>query len=129
MSDILFIEDEAWLADCYARWMEGVGYSVGHACSAQAAIDAIDNDIPKLIILDLFLPAANGMQVLHEIKSHSDMADIPVVACSSANFSEVADELKGYGVVVMLDKTTLTPSLLRAAVEEALGEAQNDPVH
>ena len=40
---------------------------------------------PDVILLDLRLPKADGLEVLHQLKSHPDHADIPVVILSTSN--------------------------------------------
>ena len=119
MADILFVEDEEWLADCYQRWVSPE-YSSRVVGSAQAAIYDVDDYLPKAIVLDMFLPVANGIQLLHELKSHPDLAGIPVILCSGANLSDLAEDLMGYGVARILDKTTLTRAKLREAVAEVV---------
>src|SRR5581483_6589210 len=38
-----------------------------------------DAPTPDLILLDLNIPKKNGKEILHDIKSHSDLKHIPVV--------------------------------------------------
>lgn len=125
MARILLVEDDSWMADCYRLWLSADDHAVSHAADAQAALDHIDDSRPDLIVLDLFLPTANGVQLLQTLQSHSDLADIPIILASSA-LPEAMPDLSAYGVRAVLDKTTLKPSQLRQAAHEALIHA---PVH
>ena len=116
---ILIIEDDLLLADCYERWLEAGDYVVRVVTDAQAALDALDNELPSAVLLDMLLHGANGMQVLHTLQSHADLARLPVVVCSNALPKQLPD-LTLYGVTVVLDKTVLTRQKLVAAVGEAL---------
>jgi CheY-like chemotaxis protein len=40
-------------------------------------------NVPDIILLDIQLPGMDGYEVLHEIRSNPDIADIPVVAVTS----------------------------------------------
>lgn len=116
---ILIVEDDLLLADCYQKWLATGGYVTQVATDAQAALDAIDLQLPSAILLDMLLHGANGMQLLHTLQSHADLAHIPVVVCSNALPRKVP-ELAHYGVKVVLDKTDLTREKLVTAVSRSL---------
>lgn len=117
---ILVVEDDTWLADCYTRWLTSAGYHVACYSDAQAALEAMDAQLPDLVLLDIMLHGANGLQFLHERQSYTDLARIPVIVCSSAMPNNVP---AAYGVREILDKTTLTPGQLRRAVARAVHHA------
>lgn len=118
MKRILVVEDDSWQAEYIARQLERAGYRVQVAAHALQAIEVIDQQLPDIIILDMFLPGANGVTLLHEIRSHADLAHIPVIVCSAEQVS--AKQLKPYGVVEVLDKTIMTNADLQAAVRRVL---------
>lgn len=119
MATILLIEDDILLADCYARWLVAGGHTLRYAGGAQAALDALDDALVDVIILDILLHGANGLQFLHILRSHADFAGIPVIVCSSA-LSTNAPDLKQYGVRAALDKPALNRRALCLAVAEVL---------
>jgi len=119
MATILLIEDDVLLADCYVRWLASAGHKIQHVPDAQSAINAADEHRPDLILLDMLLPGANGMQVLHILQSHADLATIPVVVCSNA-LPDPAPNLSAYGVKNVVNKTTLTRPVLCAAIAGAI---------
>lgn len=52
---------------------------------------------PDLILLDLNLPKRNGLEVLQQVKSHSDLKAIPVIMLtSSSSEKDVMDSYKLY---------------------------------
>lgn len=116
MTNVLIVEDDPWQAEHFARQLERAGYHADVAGNALQAIDLIDGRPPEVIILDMFLPGANGMTLLHEIRSHADLAGTPVIVCSTENIPH--DSLKPYGVVAVLDKTTMTNTDVVAAVRK-----------
>ncbi len=54
----------------------------------------IDDDLPKLILLDLKLPKVTGLEVLREIKADPRTRPVPVVVMTSSR--EQRDMLEGY---------------------------------
>lgn len=119
MARILLVEDDTWLADCYRTWLTAAGHDVQLVTDAQNALDAIDDNRPDVIMLDLFLPHANGVQVLHTLQSYGDLANIPVLLCSSS-FPNNMPDVSGYGVRRMLTKAVLNPSCLQAEIKAML---------
>lgn len=119
MATILLVEDEHLLAGCLSRWLLADAHNVSVANDAQGAIDALDARRPDVILLDIMLPGANGIQVLHTLCSHADLATIPVIVCSSV-VTKYTPNLAAYGVKKVIDKTTLTRKILCAAVSEVL---------
>ncbi|HSW81100.1 MAG TPA: response regulator [Candidatus Saccharimonas sp.] len=122
MAHVLIIEDDTWMADCYRRWLTADGHTVRCVGDAQSALDALDDAPADVVLLDLLLPHANGTQVLHTLQSYADLARMPVILCSSSLPPQLPP-LRAYGVRAVLDKTQLTPNLLRQTVAEVLAHA------
>jgi CheY-like chemotaxis protein len=47
--------------------------------------DEVDVPVPNLVILDLFMPKADGKTVLQAMRRNSRFSDVPVVVSSSVN--------------------------------------------
>lgn len=128
---ILLVEDEPWLGELYQHLLIKSGYQVIWCQDGYEAIDSIDIRPPKLIVLDLLLPWANGIQLLHELASHSDLVRIPVIIYSNAlprDVNYVA--LQHYGVCEVLDKATITPKQLVETVRKVFtSNAQSKLTH
>lgn len=83
MVRILLLEPDAILADTYSKALMHMGYEVSHVASGQAAIDDADRLTPQLIILELQLPAHNGLEFLYEFRSYPEWQAIPAIANTS----------------------------------------------
>lgn len=118
MRRVLVIEDDAWQAEMTARQLARHDFQVEIAHDALAAFAMIDAHPPDAIILDMMLPGPNGMTFLHELRSHADIADIPVVVCSTQKLE--LKILQPYGVAAVIDKTTMEPDDVVVAVRKVL---------
>lgn len=117
---VLIIDDDGWLAEAYVRHLAKAGFRAQHAHNALEGIEAIDIHKPAAIILDLFMPGPNGIVLLHEIRSHSDLARVPVIICSNTASDIPRGNLTKYGVRTILDKATMHPDDLVAAVKKVV---------
>lgn len=112
---ILLIEDDRWLADSYMHVLED--YEVDSAINGQDAMDLIDAYDYALIIADVMLERGLVIDLLHELQVYDDTAKLPILLCTTLAQRIQLDDVRAYGVVAVLDKTTLTPKMLREAVE------------
>lgn len=112
MKHVLIIEDDRWLAEQWAESCRSGGFETTIVKDGFTAIDAVDANKPDVIVLDLFLPGPNGIAFLHELRSHVDLANIPVVV--TANSDNDIDEVhfRPYGVNRVMDKQDMTPAEL-----------------
>ncbi len=118
MIKILLIEDDRWLADSYLEVLEE--YDIDTALSGHDAMDLIDANDYEVIIADVMLERGLVFDLLHELQSHDDTADIPVILCTSLAQRIKLSDVEQYGVVAVLEKSTLTPKILTEAVEQSV---------
>ncbi len=55
------------------------GYEVTTVSSGAAALQAVSENLPDAIVLDIHMPGENGMDVCHQFKVSADTAHIPVL--------------------------------------------------
>lgn len=115
---VVIAEDDQWYGEHLARVLAQVGITSAIVGDAIAALDAIDQQQPDLVLLDVFLPGPNGFVLLHELQSHADIGQIPVVLCTQSADALSLTELRVYGVRALLDKTTTTPEEIIRTVKE-----------
>jgi DNA-binding response OmpR family regulator len=117
---ILIIEDNEWLAESYKRTLEAEGYRVYICNHAIAAIEAIDDFKPDAIILDMLLTGSTALVLMHELQSYEDTSRIPIILCTNLASDLKFDDLRSYGVRKIIDKTTMHPGDLPAAIRSVL---------
>lgn len=115
MKRLLIVEDDVWFGEYLVRTLEPT-YAVTHVTNPLDAISALDTGGYDGILLDVMLPVANAFTLLQELQSHSDLAKLPVVVCTTIARDMDVGMLAPYGVVALLDKTTMQPADLTAAL-------------
>jgi two-component system KDP operon response regulator KdpE len=76
---ILIIDDEAPIRRFLRVALEADGYGVIEAATARTGLAAAARETPSLVILDLGLPDADGLSVLHDLRAWSQ---VPVLILS-----------------------------------------------
>ena len=89
MSSILVIDDDADVCDVLRDFLEQQGYTVQAVTSIDRASDYLRRAPPDLILLDVLMPDANGLDLLSRLKaSHSDSQ---IVIITGLNDYRIAD--------------------------------------
>ena len=120
MIHVLLVEDDPWLAELEAEVLAQAGYNVTHAPHAPSAIAKIDAKQPDIIILDVLLTGSTAFALLHELQSYGDTKAVPVILCTNMAESLQLEDLKTYGVRKIIDKSTMHPDDLPAAIRSIL---------
>lgn len=118
--NIVLVEDNILMSQHFERLLQKAGYSVAASPHVLGAIELIDQLKPDVIILDMLLTGSTALPLLHELQSHDDLAPIPVVMVSSLAQDMSLDTMKPYGVRRILDKVTMQPDDLVAAVRSVM---------
>ncbi|VAX32969.1 Phosphate regulon transcriptional regulatory protein PhoB (SphR) [hydrothermal vent metagenome] len=77
--NILIVEDEKDIQELVRYNLAKEGYQVTLADSGEEGLTAVQSQKPDLVILDLMLPGADGLEVCRQMKNNPATADIPVI--------------------------------------------------
>jgi chemosensory pili system protein ChpA (sensor histidine kinase/response regulator) len=117
---ILIVEDDSWLAEQYARTLKQANMQSAWVEHAIGAMDMIDTHRPDVILLDVLLTGQTAFTLLHELRSHADLSAIPVILCTNTASDLPVEDMLSYGVRQVLDKATMTPQDIVAAIKKVL---------
>lgn len=85
---ILVVEDEESLLKLESILLTSKGYEVQGVSTGQAALDAIEQDVPDLVLLDIMLPEMDGFEVCRRIKEDPRTRELPVVMLTAKKSRE-----------------------------------------
>ncbi|MDO4681184.1 MAG: response regulator transcription factor [Lautropia sp.] len=78
--DILLIDDDRRLADMVVRYLGQNGFGVQHRETGQAGLQYLAGQAPGLVLLDLMLPDADGLDLCRQIRQMPGrLASVPVL--------------------------------------------------
>lgn len=83
MSKILVVDDEKPISDIIKFNLTKEGYDVVTAADGQEALTMFSDEKPDLVLLDQMLPEIDGVEVLRQIRSKSEIPVIMVTAKDS----------------------------------------------
>jgi DNA-binding response OmpR family regulator len=78
---ILLVEDDRPLASSLQKALQAQGFVVNHVETGKAALHVTDAEPPDMVILDLGLPDAEGLDVLKKIRRKA--SDLPVIVLTA----------------------------------------------
>lgn len=116
---ILVVEDEAPIQELLRFNLERKKYRVKMVDSGEAALEVVGQYMPDLILLDIMLPGADGLEVCKRIKADPKTARTPIIMLTA--LSEEADIVAGLelGADDYVTKP-FSPRVLLARVKAAL---------
>ncbi len=84
MTKILIVDDNELNITILLNAL-GSEYDVSVALSAKEAFEAIEEDLPDLIVLDIIMDKISGIEVCKKIKSEKRTDHIPVIFLTAAH--------------------------------------------
>jgi signal transduction histidine kinase/CheY-like chemotaxis protein len=119
----LVVEDDDIAANLLRLLLEGEGFSVLRAASAEEALLLAPRQALSLITLDIQLPGIDGWEFLHRIRENSALARVPVVIIAGVADSNMA--LTG-GASAVLQKPITRAQLKASLANLGLSPAQDN---
>ena|SRR5690625_4574777 len=116
MTRILVVDDELDIAEAVRAVLEAEGYQVDTASDGGQCLDALHQQRPDLLLLDVMMPVLDGFGVLEAMRARN--MDVPVVMMSAIRPD---GRLAEYQVKEFLKKPFHLETLLEA-VDRALAE-------
>src|SRR3954451_24866295 len=102
MVHVLVVDDESGIRDSLRGILEDEGYTVSVAESGEQCLDLVQNHRYDVVLLDIWLPGVDGLEVLGKIR---DMQDRPEVVMISGHGSiETAVRATKLGAYDFLEK-------------------------
>ncbi|MEV4499189.1 response regulator transcription factor [Micromonospora arborensis] len=88
---VLVVDDDRTVSDVVCRYLEHAGYDVSHVGDGLAALDAVRDRAPHLVVLDLMLPGLDGLQVCRRLREGPD--GVPIIMLTARG--DEADRVLG----------------------------------
>jgi two-component system nitrogen regulation response regulator NtrX len=102
--EVLVVDDEADIRELVSGVLEDEGYAVRTAADSSAALDAIEDRRPSLVLLDVWLQGSrmDGLQILQEVKRRDPT--LPVLMISGHGNLDTAVAAVREGAIDFIEK-------------------------
>ena len=121
---LLIVDDDPVVTRVYENLFRKEGVEVVSASDADEAYQKLRDTPPDLVLLDLFLPKVNGVEVLKAIRSKAATKNLPVVVFSTSATSRYVDAAWREGATRFLAKDHFDPTQIVALVRELLDKTE-----
>ena len=91
--DVLVVDDDGDMRDVAALLLESRGATVRTVSSARAALDAISEHRPDVMLADLFMPSEDGYSLIRTLRARESKGHlVPLPAIAVTAFASPADK-------------------------------------
>jgi two-component system, OmpR family, response regulator VicR len=122
VKNILCIEDEPEMIDLIRLILGRRGFKVSGAAGGREGLQAIREELPDLVLLDLMMPDMDGWEVYQQMKSDELTRHIPVIVVTAR--AQSIDKVLGIHIAKVDDYIAkpFSPQELLSSVEKVLSQ-------
>ena len=92
---VLLISADLGKNETSCSYLEASGYDVVTVTDSENLTETLDNINPQVIVTDLDSFPSQGKRILEELKSHSKLNSVPIIALINANMKDEEEEMIG----------------------------------
>ncbi len=118
--DALVVDDEAAAREIHRRSLSRAGWTVREAADGAAALAAVREKRPAVVVLDLTMPGMDGFAFLEALHAEPSLRDVPVVVVSGRELDARESGFLQQHVARVLQKGSYDRSGLLRAVTRAI---------
>lgn len=119
---ILVVDDEPHIRRVLEAVLGSRGFTVMMASDGMQGLDELVHEPVDLVILDLMMPGASGLEILAKIRANPSRSDTPVIILTAKGQDADREAALAGGANDFLTKP-FSPKKLIARIEEILGDA------
>lgn len=116
---ILIADDDATSRGMLARRLRRLGHSVATASNGQEVLEMVRTGNHDLLLLDIFMPGLNGLEVLEHLHANPPPSSLPVIVLSASDDAGQVARCIEAGAEDYLAKP-FDPTLLQARIDSCL---------
>lgn len=93
VQNILVVDDNVDVRDLVVHFLSSDGFHVFSASNGDEALAILKSNPVNLVLLDVMMPGKSGLEVLEEIRTHSNknVRDVPVMMITAKSSTEDID--------------------------------------
>ena len=119
---ILIAEDEDNIALAFEFFVQRQGYRVRRVADGDAALAALQDETPDLVVLDIMLPGHTGHEICQSIRRDPSLASVRILIMTARGGKMERAKALAIGADAFLTKPFGSTELL-AQIRELIGDA------
>ncbi len=116
---VLVVDDEIHIVQVVAIKLRNNGFDVITCENGAQALDLASNEKPDIVVTDFQMPLMTGLELVQNLRSQPDTADIPVVLLTARGFAIKNEQKENLNISACVSKP-FSPRELLQTVEEVL---------
>ena len=116
---VLLVEDDVFIGGMIANQITARGMELTRITTGDKVLPAMLRSLPDLVILDIFLPNLNGIEVLRAIRNNNVTKKVPVLVVTNTDQAKDRESVKELGAE-FLSKSLTTPTKIVTHAENML---------
>ncbi len=113
LASILVVDDDLVAAEALAELLEEAGYRVSVAPSGEEAIRRLEGDRADLVLLDMMMPGADGLEVIQRIRGEPASNGLRIIAITGDVTQARVEAVRAAGADAFLGKPLQIERLLQ----------------
>jgi len=118
--NILVVDDNPDVREMIRQMLEDEEIGVRMAENGRQALDALQQAIPDIILLDLMMPEMDGFEVVRHLQNNSEWAGIPVIIITAKTLKDDEKRFLEQRVESIVVKEGLTTKSVLKEISEAM---------
>jgi DNA-binding response OmpR family regulator len=119
---VLIVDDEMSNTQLFGMMLELEGYRPLVATDVTTALAALRQRMPDVMIVDVMLPGASGLELCRQVREELGLANLPIVIVSAKSQLDDVQAGLAAGANIYLTKPVTKAELL-GAIRQAVGGA------
>lgn len=85
---VLVVDDDALTLEILRTILDLEDFDVRTAEDGEAALDAVAEEVPDVLVLDVMMPGLNGFEVCSRLRSRPETSELPIVLLTARDSAE-----------------------------------------
>jgi two-component system, chemotaxis family, chemotaxis protein CheY len=120
---VLIVDDSLTVRQQVSLTLKDAGYNILEACNGREGVELVRSGVPiAMVICDVNMPVANGIEFLETLKGDAPAPPVPVVMLTTDGSPELIGRAKRAGAKGWIVKP-FQSDLLLSAVRRIAGDA------
>lgn len=115
----LVVDDEIHIVQVVAIKLRNNGFDVRTAENGLVALECVKAEKPDVIVTDFQMPVMSGLELIENLRSEPDTADIPVIMLTARGFAIEDETRQRLNITACLGKP-FSPREVLQCIEETL---------